>query len=166
MTEQWRQIDDFPDYAVSDHGRVKNIKTDRIKVASLNQQGIPNVNFVVDGEQNRRSVALLVATAFVPRTHQHIATPINMDGDRTNNHVSNLQWRARWFAVMYHKQFRPGYRPAIPRPIMDVKTGVIYPTSMHAAREFGLLDNEILLAIVNRTVVFPTHQSFQLVDPT
>ena len=107
--ERWAPIEGFPLYEVSDQGRVRNVKTGHIKIPQINQAGIVNVLLVARGEQSRRSVAVMVAEAFLPEPPQTWnATPINMDGDRTNNWVDNLEWRPRWFAIRYHQQFHRG----------------------------------------------------------
>jgi hypothetical protein len=164
MHEEWRVIEEFPDYAVSSYGRVRNLVTDLIKTPTQNQQGTASVLLMRDHDQYRRSVSVLVASAFVEREQYNHNTPIHLDGDLTNHHPDNLRWRPRWFALKYHKQFKPGYFPAINEPIEDVVTKRQYRNSLEASMEHGLLDVEIFLAIVNRTVVFPTNQRFQLVN--
>lgn len=165
MTE-WRVIDDFPTYSVSDDGYVRNDALDHILRQQVNQQGIPHVGLVSshDGIQYKRGVALLVAKAFLPPpTPSHFDTPINLDGDRFNNRVDNLMWRPRWFAIKYHKQFKNSERGFIV-PIVETTTMEHFPNSWVAATKYGLLDKEILLAFLNRTYVFPTGQRFEPVD--
>lgn len=162
--EQWQVIQEFPDYEVSDYGRVRSLETGRIKVPTKNQQGIPNVLFMRDFDQYRRSVAVLVATEFVPQPKFTFNTPLHLNGDRGDNTASNLVWRPRWFVLKYYNQFRPGYRPAVNEPIEDASTHRQFKNSLEAAIEFGLIDIEIFLAMSNRTVVFPTNQTFQYVN--
>ena len=162
--EKWSVLDEFPDYAVSDQGRVMTIKTELIKTPSLNQQGIPNVLFVVDGVQHRRALARLVADMYIPRPHMHFDTPINLNGDRLDCRRENLMWRPRWFAMKYHRQFKPGYVPAINKPIIETRSGDEYANSLEASKVNGILDDEILIAMLNRTYVFPTHQSFEIIE--
>jgi len=164
MYETWKTLDEFPEYAVSSYGNVMNLKTELIKTPSLNQQGIPNVLLIKDQTQYRRSVALLVASMFIPKENERFTTPINLDGNRLNNHYSNLMWRPRWFAVKYHKQFKPGYRPALNQKFEDVETKQQFDNSLEAAVIYGLIDVDIFLAVLNRTYVFPTNQFFQLID--
>lgn len=164
MNEIWEILEEFPDYAVSNQGRVRNIQTDLLKIGSPNKQGIHSVLLMKDKKQHRRAIAGLVAHIFIPRPYPHFDTPINLNGDRSDNRVENLAWRPRWFAIKYHKQFKPGYVPGFNRPIRDIKTRIEYLTSLHAASTFGLIDNEIVLATLNRTFVFPTNQMFELVD--
>jgi hypothetical protein len=161
---QWRQIREFPDYSVSSGGLVRNDRTGRLMARTLNQQGIVQVGFCRNGRYFKRSVAVLVAKAFIPHRFGAFDTPINVDGDRTNNSVQNLMWRPRWFAIMYHKQFDRPYHGRIRREIVDVKTDRVYPDSFICAIENGLLEKDVVLSIANRTVVWPTYQQFQVIE--
>lgn len=162
--EQWVPIDEFPGYAVSSYGRVMNIATDLIKVPTPNQQGIANVNLVQNGKQNRRGVALLVAKAFLPTPiRETFDTPINLDGDRLNNCVDNLEWRPRWFAIKYHMQLKRPIAYGFDGVLELIETGEIFDCIRDCSTKYGLLESEIILSSHNRVPVFPTWQTFQLV---
>lgn len=160
--EVWFDIPAFPPYSVSTYGRVRNDKTDRVLALMVNREGIVHVGLRRDNKQHKRSVTVLVAKAFVSRpANEHFDTPINLDGDRTNNHINNLTWRPRWFAVDYFRQFLPGAPRGFMCPVEDEKTGEQFETSFDAAIKYGLLDREILIATLNRTFVWPTYQMFR-----
>ena len=165
MAENWRVIELFPEYSVSDHGRIRADKSGRILSLNPNQFGVVQVGMMRDGEQRHRSVPLLVAKAFLGPTKRPFTTPINLDGDRYNNHVDNLAWRPRWFAVRYNQQFRPphnGY--SIEEPVVDLKTGVVSENSFECAKQYGLLEKDLVLSILNRTYVWPTYQEFAIFE--
>lgn len=156
----WKTIDEFPSYSVSDAGQIRNEDTDRLLAITTNQHGVAQVGLMKNRTQYKRGIALLVASAFLPPPrNEAFNTPINLDGDRLNNHVDNLEWRPRWFAIKYHQQFHTGLR-GLRSPIIDLKTKEWFPDSWTAAVKYGLLDREILLAILNRTYVWPTYQEF------
>lgn len=160
----WRSIPDFPGYSVSHEGFVRNDDHDRILKPTANQSGVAQVGLTRDKLQYKRGVALLVANAFLPPPiSEPFNTPINLDGDRFNNHVDNLMWRPRWFAVKYHQQFHNG-KLGFRKPIMEVNTKETFPTSWCAAVKYGLLDREIMIATLNRTYVWPTYQEFRLIE--
>lgn len=164
MDEEWDSIPEFPGYAISSYGRLVDERSGRNMVAGKNQQGLPSFGFNKEGIQYRRSVAVLVANTFVPKPDDDMFnTPINLDGDRTNNRADNLMWRPRWFAIAYHKQFNHPHQGFIV-PIRDVDTGEEFPTSWEAAIKFGLLDVKILVSVVNETSLFPTRQRFEVID--
>lgn len=160
--EVWRIIPEFPQYSVSTHGRVRNNKTD-YKLAQLrNQAGVINVGLMRDLVQHKRSVAVLVASAFVPNDKRYFDAPINLDGDRYNNHVANLVWRPRWFAVKYFQQFHNNLR-GFRVPVVEVNSGEEFETSWVAAVKYGLIDRDILIATANRTYVWPSYQVYRVI---
>lgn len=161
--EEWVPIELFPGYSVSSYGRIRTDKSERILSLNPNQFGVLQVGMMRDGEQRHRSVPLLVATHFIPNPGGPFDTPINLDGDRNNNHVENLTWRPRWFAVKYNKQFRNPYHNRINAPIMEMKTHEISINSLECAKKYGLLEEDLVLSIINRTYVWPTYQTFGLV---
>lgn len=162
--EEWEIIDEFPEYEVSTEGRVLTRKTGHIKVPTQNQFDVPSVLLVRGGQHFRRSVPLLVATQFIPKPNPKWDCPININGDRLDNRVRNLAWRPRWFAVKYNVQFSEFYVPAANTPVVDQESGKIYQSTWHAAVANGLLDTDVWLSILNRTITFPTNQRFKLVE--
>lgn len=86
--EEWRPIDGFPNYQVSNKGKVMNIKTGRVLKNVIDNHGYLMINL---GRGNTRTVHKLVATAFIPN-------PLNLpqinhiDECKTNNDANNLEW--------------------------------------------------------------------------
>lgn len=164
MEELWSVIEGFENYSVSNFGRVRSNWSERILVAYPNQSGLVQVGLMLNGKQYHRSVPLLVAKAFIPQPSGPFDTPINLDGDRHNNHVDNLAWRPRWFAIKYNKQFKEPYENHIPEPIEDIKTGEVSEDSLECAKRYGLLENEIVMGILNNITVWPTYQKFKVAN--
>jgi hypothetical protein len=164
MIEAWMPIEDFPDYSISNRGRVRSDNTGRILSLNDNQFGVLQVGLMRDGTQFHRSVPLLVAKAFIPRESEPFDTPINLDGNRHNNCVENLVWRPRWFAIRYNRQFRYQYLNTINRKIIDLKTREVYKNSFECAQKNGLLEQDLVLSIINRTYVWPTYQEFGFLE--
>lgn len=128
-----------------------------------NQYGVCCVGMMKDGIQRHRSVSLLVMKAFDPHHRDAFDTPVNLDGDRLNNHIGNLVWRPRWFAVKYNRQFREPYPYPITDMVEDLKTGELSPNSFECAKRYGFLEEDLVLSILNRTYVWPTYQEFGIV---
>lgn len=164
MDEEWKKIRAFPAYSVSNHGRIRAEKSERILKLNSNQYGLVYVGLVRDGVQYHRSVPLLVARAFIHRSYGPYDTPINLDGDRFNNHVDNLVWRPRWFAIKYNQQFKTPYTHPIPYQIKDLKTGEISENSFECSKRYGLLESDVVMSILNRTFTWPTYQQFEVVQ--
>lgn len=162
--ECWRRIFEFPNYSVSSRGRVLNDDTGRYMTLLVNQRGIVNVGLTKGKIQHKRSVSVLVATEFLPfPPNESFDTPINLDGERTNNHAENLMWRPRWFARKYYWQFLPNAPRGFVVPIKELETRERFETSWEAALKYGLIDREILIATLNHTYVWPTYQRFQVI---
>lgn len=163
MNEEWRTIEAFPRYEVSDLGRIRNKKSGHILVPSQNQQGITKVNLMKNGELYTRMVSHIVAQAFVPmqKRREDFMSVIHLDGDKTNCRADNLMWRPRYFAILYHRQFdTPSFRNA-DIPLVELKSGETYPSIQDAVITNGLLFNEVLISVHERTYVWPTFQEFR-----
>jgi hypothetical protein len=162
--EEWKVIEEFPDFAISNRGEVLRIARDIPLTPGVNQQGIPYVRFNISGRQNVRSVAVLVADAFLePVGHDwlHFDTPINLNGDRCDNRVENLLWRPRWFAVKFHKERRAGSTYEVTKKFYEVDTEEIFNQPCEAAIKWGLLEYGILDSILSGESVFPDWQQFE-----
>lgn len=86
--EEWRPIDGFPNYQVSNLGRVKNIKRGYILKNNIGTYGYYRVNL---GRGNMRKVHRLVAEAFIPNPLE-LPYINHLDENKLNNDVSNLEW--------------------------------------------------------------------------
>jgi len=157
--ETWLEIDEFPDYSVSDYGWVRNNETGKTLAMAKNQHNVLHVGLYRERVQYRRSVTLLVANAFlgVP-DRETFDTPIQLDGDVYNTAARNLAWRPRWFARKYKQQFR--YNKKHEHVLVDVNTGEIFEDCWAAATKYGLLVRDMHIAMMNHTYVFPTFQVF------
>jgi hypothetical protein len=98
-TDNWRTIEGFSAYEVSDAGRIRRVKRGagttigRILVQQRNKKGYPILGLVDDdGCTRTRAVHRLVALAFL----EPVPTPEHQinhkDTDKTNNSVENLEW--------------------------------------------------------------------------
>jgi len=163
VREEWRAIDGFPLFEVSNLGQVRNRKTGHIKVPQVNQDGCANVLLVARGVQSRRSIAVMVAEAFLedPPAAWN-ATPIHLNGDRMNCSVENLEWRPRWFAIRYHQQFHRGIARGFRGGVQHIETGEIFEDVRDAAQKYGMLVEDVIVSAHSSTPVFPSWQRFQL----
>ena len=93
--EEWRPIVGFPDYEISDKGRVKSLKYGKERILKDRPDGCGyfQVILCINGKESSHKVHRLVAAAFIPNLTPE-ETPIidHIDRVRTNNSVSNLRW--------------------------------------------------------------------------
>lgn len=160
--EQWIELEEFPGYSVSDQGRVRNDRNQKILTVSRTNRGnTAMVSIGADNGQLKRGLALLVCEAFIPRPRSDFNTPIYLDGDTMNCQVRNLAWRPRWFAQKHTVQFRQDLGDV--GPIRNLDTGIFYQSVWEVVLEHGVLFNEVIQGIVNKTQVFPLGQRFEFV---
>lgn len=163
--EEWLPVPEFPEYAVSNLGYVKNMLSDRMMTRSPVQYGMLTASFMRDGKQHRRSISTLVAQTFLPEPEaEHFNTPIHLDGDRGNCAADNLMWRPRSFAVNYHLERKHRVFEPWTRDIRLVNTGEVFSNPQEPAAKYGLLQREIHQSLVNGTNVFPYAFTFVYVD--
>lgn len=163
MKEEWREIEGFPKYLVSNHGRVYNMQRQLIKTPGANQQGIATISLSRDNVPAMRAICLLVANAFLEKPDPSFDTPINLDGDRHNNSVNNLAWRPRPFAILYHRQFHFVSFREIPVDIELVETGEKFEDLATPAVKYGLIYTHIIRSYVHGVDVFPMSFHFRLI---
>lgn len=163
MRERWHELDEFPDYAVSDMGSVHNIKTDMPRRTSINQQGIVKISLYQGRELITRSVAVMVAEAFCEGQTEFFNTPIHLDGDRENCRADNLMWRPRWFAVQYHRQFNSPEFHNSDVHIVEINSGKEYYSNKEACVTLGLYYNDVYRSYIHEAEIPLTRQEFRLV---
>lgn len=91
--EQWKIIDDFFDYEVSDYGRVRSLKNGKLRLIKgiITAYGYVQVSFSNNGKVKNVKVHRLVLTAFVGPCPNNMEGCHN-DGNRQNNKLQNLRW--------------------------------------------------------------------------
>lgn len=93
MYEVWKDIVNYETlYQVSNHGNIKNLKTNRILKPTKQNTGYMFVT-LSKPQQGRKTVSVhrLVATAFIPNPN-NFPQVNHTDGNKENNHCSNLEW--------------------------------------------------------------------------
>lgn len=160
MIEEFKMVEGFEDYRVSNYGRVFNDYSGREMVLSPTMYGDLSVGMYRHGQQFRRSVKGLVARAFVPGEDDVFDTPILLDGDRHNLKSTNILWRPRWFALKYIRQITDPHQWQFQGPIIDVTHRIEYQSIMEAAMLNGLLCADIRRSIIEGRRVFPNGETY------
>lgn len=99
--EIWKKIDGFENYEVSNLGRVKSLqrwsgtkfyKREQImKLYQNKKNGYIYVSLSKDNKAKNIRVHILVAKSFIQNPNNYLQVN-HIDGDKTNNNVSNLEW--------------------------------------------------------------------------
>ncbi len=121
-------IDGFPNHVITTDGRIIVLsyedlngrvrKTKEVK-QHLNNDGYPSVRITHKGNIRTTRVHRLVAETFIPNPENR-ETVNHIDGDKTNNHVSNLEWATR------DEQMQHAYKLGLKKPnaVMKLMTKV------------------------------------------
>lgn len=132
MREEWVAVDGYPNYAVSNMGRVANIKRDELLKLRPNDEGYLRVSLSEQGQVRDFYVHRLVASVFlVDYDPRQQVIPVN--GDIEDCRAENLHLRRQpRFIDEPPRRIRQ-----TSRPILVVETGAVYRTARDCADYIG-----------------------------
>jgi hypothetical protein len=90
MEEEFRVCTGHNNYSVSNFGRVRNNKTNKIIKGSL-RKGYLRIDYVLDGSRTCVPIHRLVSNAFIPNPEDKPLID-HIDNNTTNNNAYNLRW--------------------------------------------------------------------------
>ena len=144
MTEVWKNINDFPNYEVSNLGRVRNEASKRIlKDAIDSSTGYFKVSLQKNGKGHTKSVHRLVAETFLGLPSNSDMQVNHIDGNKSNNAVDNLEW------VTKSENEKHAYENGLKIPKKDglsvriVETGEEFSSMSECARKLGTREHSI-----------------------
>lgn len=148
--EEWRPIEEFPHYFISNYGRVKHESRDEARKVSVNERGFPVVLLLSRTTSSRylRQINKLVARAFLlPPLHADEIAVWHIDGDLTNCRAENLRWATRSEVLEWNEMHREG-KPKLNTPkVKNNITGEIYENAYECALAEGLLESAVIWRI-------------------
>lgn len=100
MIEEFKEIDEFPKYEVSNLGRVKNKTTNHIQKPRKSNSGYLYVSLYKDGKEHNRFIHRLVAKSFLSNPNNYPEVN-HIDEDKENNCAVNLEWCTRIYNANY-----------------------------------------------------------------
>jgi hypothetical protein len=95
MQEQWKDVPGFEGlYRIGSAGFVLSQRTGRLLAPSRHLGGYRQAHLYVNGQRTAFLLHRLVAQAFLPNP-LGLPEVNHVDGDKTHNHVCNLEWCGR-----------------------------------------------------------------------
>lgn len=147
MKEIWKDIKDWEGlYQVSNLGRIKSVKRDKLKVLDMNSCGYLRVQLCDDKRRIRPFVHRLVATYFVPGYFEG-AVVNHIDMDKTNNCADNLEWvtpSENQLKAIAIKGLHKGCFKSIPYKLIFADgTEICFDNIRDCAKSLGLCKNTL-----------------------
>jgi len=97
--EQWKPILGYENYEISDRGRIWSNNCKRLLHPYSDSDGYLKINLYSQGVRTAHRVHRLVAMEFIPNPEGY-AEVHHRDRSRTNNCVTNLEWRKLYHGVV------------------------------------------------------------------
>jgi hypothetical protein len=158
--EIYKEIPGFEGlYEVSNLGNIKNIKTSKVFAQSVNSKGYVQICLQKNKKQVSMKVHRLVALAFIPVTDSNKNQINHIDGNKLNNHISNLEWvTCKENIIHAHKtglnnvsiNCRNKSIEASNKIVLDTLTGIYYTSCAEAAKIFKLPFSTLNAMLNNR----------------
>lgn len=143
--EEWREIEGYEGlYAVSNMGRVANIKRNVLLNPYSIKTGYLQVNLRKDNQGRNFYVHRLVAMAFISNPENKPQVN-HKNSIRNDNRAENLEWMtAKENINELHR--RTTVSKSLSKPVLCVESGIIYENANKAA-EFAKVDASCIRAV-------------------
>ena len=139
--EKWKDITGFPNYMISNFGRVYSKKSGLIMKPGKDNKGYLRVSFYENGRSNTRKVHRLVAETFIDNP-DNLPQVNHKNEIKTDNRVENLEWCSnsynRYYGTATERTQKANMNcKSTSVPVRCVETGEIYPSIREASRDTG-----------------------------
>lgn len=140
MIEIWKPVFGFENlYEVSNFGRVKSIKKNKILVGGKDQDGYCQVILCDNKRRKCAKIHKLVAFAFLENPNNEVCIN-HKDEIKENNSVENLEWCSVKYNINYGTRNQRAAEKNS-KPIAQIKDGTvvaIYSSSIEAQKQTGI----------------------------
>ena len=136
INEIFREAYGFPDYTVSNYGRVLN-KHGKEMMHNVDKHGYHTVGLSSNGKRTFILVARLVLLTFNYVDNYKELQANHKDENKDNNYIGNLEWTTPKENCNYGTR-NEKCKNAVVKPIICIETGEIYESARDAFRITGI----------------------------
>lgn len=148
MQEVWKPVVDYEKlYKVSNLGKIKNAKTDRIRATFEKKNGYVSTTLWKDGKRTKVYIHRAVARAFIDNPYSFEEVN-HKDLNKKNNCASNLEWCSHKENMMHAAKNKKDWKRG--KLIKCLETGKIYKSSINAEKETGISSAAIRMNICGK----------------
>lgn len=158
MEEIWKDISNFEGlYQVSNLGKVRNTKTNKILKESYDKRGYV-VYCLYHKKAYVKKAHRLVAETFIPNS-EHFPQVNHKDENKHNNNVNNLEWCSNKYNSNYGtrgKRISKKLKIVLKKPILQILNGKIikkWDGAIDVEKELGIKRSNICWGLKNNKKV-------------
>ena len=146
--EEFKPIKDFEGlYEISNLGKVKNLKTNRILKTQILKIGYNSVNLCKNSKLTTKYIHRLIAIAFIPNLQNKVEVN-HINGIKTDNRILNLEWATHKENINHAHRIGLCDAGNIARKLaiekrnnketLDLYTGILYDSLKNACESLNL----------------------------
>ncbi len=135
--EIWLRVKEYPNYSVSNLGRVKNNVANHIMIGGYDKDGYKQVTLQKNGKQYNRRVCRLVALTFIENPNE-LPMVNHIDENKENDNIDNLEWCTAQYNNTYGCRCNKTRKS-----VQCIETGKIYEGLRIAEKETGISHTNI-----------------------
>lgn len=96
LIERWKPFPDFPNYLISNLGRIQNVRGHLINIKTREKDnGYPQIRLYKNGIAYYRDIHPIVLKSFIGPASSEKEECNHKDGNKRNNQAWNLEWATR-----------------------------------------------------------------------
>lgn len=142
MKEIWKTINKYPEYKVSNIGRVKSIKFNKERILKTqNVNGYQRVILFSDGKYKNMYIHRLLAEAFIPNP-DNLPEVNHRNEIKTDNRLENLEYCDAKYNMNFGTRTQRAAKSKS-KPVRCIETNIIYPSSKEVQRKLGFAQGNI-----------------------
>ena len=148
--EIWKDINGYPNYQISNLGRVWSKKRQIYLKQYKTNNGYSQVTlYAINGKCKKELIHRLVALTFIENPNNYPCVN-HKDENKDNNSASNLEWCDRSYNINYGDRNNKASK-AISKKVRCLETGAIYNSGKEAAKALGTTPDIISKVLHNKS---------------